>query len=143
MKPLYCFTTLYTTSRNPSTPKDWCQDSRGPDQFPAPKSPSENNYHLFNSRFWHHFGVKILGTKTLISWPIFYFFMLIWRPLRQLTQSKKFHFYIFYGFLRNVVLKLMPWCQVNGNKYLYIYRLALYIVRLLLVLPIAIILRVV
>ena len=39
------------TSRNPSTPKDWCQDSWGPDQFPAPKSPSENNYHLFNSRF--------------------------------------------------------------------------------------------
>ena len=31
--------------------KDWCQDSWGPDQFPAPKSPSENDYYLFNSRF--------------------------------------------------------------------------------------------
>ena len=36
-------------SRNPSNLKDWCQDSWGPDQFPAPKSPSENNYYLFNS----------------------------------------------------------------------------------------------
>ena len=42
---------IMTTSRNPSNPKDWCQDSWGPDQFPAPKSPSENNYYLFNSRF--------------------------------------------------------------------------------------------
>ena len=32
-----------TTSRNPS---NWCQDSWGPDQFPAPKSPSENIYYL-------------------------------------------------------------------------------------------------
>ena len=29
----------------------WCQDSWGPDQFPAPKSPRENNHYLFNSRF--------------------------------------------------------------------------------------------
>ena len=28
------------------------------------------------------------------------------------------------------MLKLMPWCQLNGaDKYIYIYRLALYIVR--------------
>ena len=41
------------TSRNPSNPKlkDWCQDSWGPDQFPAPKSPRENNHYLFKSRF--------------------------------------------------------------------------------------------
>ena len=30
------------------------------------------------------------------------------------------------------MLKLMPWCQVNGNKYIYIYRLALYIVRFIM-----------
>ena len=37
--------------QNPSYPKDWLQNSWGPDQFPTPKSPSENNYSLFNSRF--------------------------------------------------------------------------------------------
>ena len=26
----------------------------GGNQIPAPKSPSENDYYLFNSRFWHH-----------------------------------------------------------------------------------------
>ena len=37
------------------------------------QSTSENNYYLFNSRFWHHLGVQILGTKILFSWPIFIF----------------------------------------------------------------------
>ena len=63
---------LLYTSRNPSNPEDWCQDFMGPDQFPAAKSPSENYYYLFNLRFWHHLEVRILGTKILISWPIFY-----------------------------------------------------------------------
>ena len=37
-------------------------------------------------------GVHILGTKILISWPMFYFSMLISRPLslKHLTQSKSF-----------------------------------------------------
>ena len=43
---------IICTSRNPSNPKDCrCHDCLGPDQFPAPKSPSENNNYLFNSRF--------------------------------------------------------------------------------------------
>ena len=29
--------------------QDWCQDYWGPDQIPAQKSPSKNNYYLFNS----------------------------------------------------------------------------------------------
>ena len=89
---------LSRTSRNPSNPKDWCQDFWGLDKVSAPNSLSFNNYYLFNSRFWHHLGVQILGSKILIPWPIFKLFMLIWRPLKHLNQSKKFQLYIFYGF---------------------------------------------
>ena len=49
--PFNPFSLIKNTSRNPSNPKDWCQDSWGPDQFPAPKSPIENYHYLFNSRF--------------------------------------------------------------------------------------------
>jgi len=57
----FCRYILLITSRNPSNAKDWCQGFWRPVQFPAPKSPSENNYYLINSRFWHHLGVQISG----------------------------------------------------------------------------------
>ena len=50
------------------------------------------------------------GVKTYFL-AIFYFFMLIGRPLRHLTQSKKFQYLYLLRFLRKVMLKLMPCCQ--------------------------------
>ena len=78
--------------------------------FLPPKSPSENNYYLFNSRFWHHLGVQILGTKILISWPILYVDL---KAIKAFDQVKKVLVLYLLRFLRNVVLKLMPW---QGQK---------------------------
>ena len=42
---------LYLLAGTRQTFKTGVKTLGGPDQFPAPKSPSENNYYLFNSRF--------------------------------------------------------------------------------------------
>ena len=36
-------------------------------------------------------------------------------------SQNTFWIYIFYGFFRNVVLKLTTWCQWKGNKYIYCF----------------------
>ena len=53
------------TSRNPSNPKDWCQDSWGPNKFPAPKSPREKIITYLNRVFDTTRGSKFWVLKFL------------------------------------------------------------------------------
>ena len=43
------------------------------------------------------------------------------KAIKTIDTVKKVSVLYLLRFLRNVVLKLMPWCQVIGNKYIYIH----------------------
>ena len=51
----------------------------------------------------------------------FLFFHVDLKAIKTIDPVKKVSVLYLLRFLRNVVLKLMPWCQVNGNKYIYIH----------------------
>jgi len=98
-------------SRNPSNPKDWCQDFWRPDQFSAPKSPTENliiTYLIrvfdttWESKFW---ALKFL---YLGQFSIFHAYL---KAIKAIEPIKKVLVVYLLRFLMNIVLKLMPWCQ--------------------------------
>ena len=51
----------------------------------------------------------------------FLFYHVDLKAIKTIDPVKRVSVLYLVRFLRNVVLKLMPWCRVNGNKYIYIY----------------------
>ena len=73
-------------------------------------------------------GVQISGPKVLIPQPILYFFMLIKKAIKALYLAKK-NYYISLTVFAETCVKVDAVVSVKWQQ-IYLYRLALYIVRL-------------